>query len=243
MTPEKYRRAAALFDKLAGLPSPTQQEQLRADCESDEELRQYLAGLLEAERQAPDSFLARPAVEHAVNRIAERAASLSPVIGTQLGAYVIGRQIGSGGMGAVYEARDIRLMRKVAIKILPPALAGDADRMRRFRRSPRGIAAESSEHRLDLRRGTGSGAVPTSLRSSWRARRCARWWGGAHRHRRFLDIAIQIARALGAAHRPGIVHRDIKPENVIRRPDGIVKVLDFGLAKLADPGRRREAGK
>src|SRR5207245_537756 len=88
----------------------------------------------------PDSFLARPAVENAVNRIAERAASSPPVSGTQLGAYVIGEQIGSGGMGAVYEARDIRLERKVAVKILPPALAGDSDRIRRFRQEARAVS-------------------------------------------------------------------------------------------------------
>ena len=236
MTPEKYRRAGELFDELIELPAPIQREHLDIACGSDQELRQYVAGLLEAERRAPDSFLARPAVEDAVNRIAARAASSPMIGGTQLGAYVIGERIGSGGMGTVYEARDVRLERKVAIKILPPALAGDSDRIRRFRQEARVVSllnhpnivsiydAELEQGRCyiatefvegkTLRQLVGARPIDTSL---------------------FLDIAIQICSALGAAHQAGIVHRDIKPENVMVRPDGIVKVLDFGLAKLTDP--------
>src|SRR5262249_10812285 len=140
VTPEKYRLAGDLFDKLIGLPSARQQECLQADCGSDDELRQYVAGLLDAERKAPESFLARPAVQDAVDVIAERAASNSPLTGTRLGAYVIGRQIGAGGMGAVHEARDTRLDRKVAIKILPPAFAGDPNRVRLFRKEARAVS-------------------------------------------------------------------------------------------------------
>ena len=140
VTPEKHRRAGELFDKLVGLSVDRQQDYLDVACGSDHELRQYVAGLLDAERQAPGSFLDRPAVQEAVNRIAELAASSSPVSGTQLGVYSIGGQIGLGGMGTVYEALDTRLGRKVAIKFLPPAFFSDSDRIGRFRQEARVIS-------------------------------------------------------------------------------------------------------
>lgn len=237
MTPQKYDRAGEIFDKLLDLPSGEQQSYLDLACGSDNELREYVAGLLEAEQRAPESFLARPAVQDAVNRIVERAAATPPATGAQWGAYVIGSQIGAGGMGTVYEARDVRLDRKVAIKILHPAFVTDPDRIRRFRQEARMasllnhpnivsiydadleqgryyIATELVEGKT-LRQFTSERPVDLSL---------------------LLDLAIQICAALGAAHQAGIVHRDIKPENVMVRPDGIVKVLDFGLAKLTDPG-------
>ncbi len=234
MTPEKHARAGELFDKLVGLSADRQQDYLDVACGSDHELKQYVAGLLDAERQA-GSFLDRPAVHEAVNRIAERAASSPPVSGTQLGVYSIGRQIGAGGMGTVYEARDTRLGRKVAIKLLPPAFFSDSERIARFRQEARVISllnhpnivsiydAELEQGRCyiatefvegkTLRQMIGSQTIELSS---------------------FLDIAIQTCSALAAAHQAGIVHRDIKPENVIVRPDGLVKVLDFGLAKPVD---------
>jgi serine/threonine protein kinase len=236
VTPEKHRRAGELFDKLVGLSADRQQDYLDIACGSDTELREYVAGLLEAERQAPDSFLARPAVEDAVNRIAERAASSPPVTGTQVGAYVIGRQIGAGGMGTVYEARDVRLDRRVAIKILPPAFAGDPDRIRRFRQEARAISLLNhpnivSIYDAELEQGRFYIATEFVEGKTLRHLTAARPMDTNV----LLDMAIQICSALGAAHQAGIVHRDIKPENVMVRPDGIVKVLDFGLAKLTDP--------
>jgi len=235
VTPEKYGRAGELFDKLIGLPSPIQQEHLEIACGSDRELCDYVSGLLEAERRAPQSFLARPAVEDAANRIAEKVASGPAVSGSQLGGYVVGAQIGSGGMGAVYEARDVRLERRVAIKILPPALAGDDDRIRRFRQEARVVSLLNHPNIVsiyDAELEQGRCYIATEFVEGQTLRQLV--------GRRpidinlILDIAIQICSALGAAHQAGIVHRDIKPENVMLRSDGIVKVLDFGLAKLTD---------
>ncbi|HEY2018815.1 MAG TPA: protein kinase, partial [Bryobacteraceae bacterium] len=212
-----------------------QQDYLNVACGSDHELRQYVAGLLDAERQA-GSFLDHPAVEDAVNRIAARAASSPPVSGTQLGGYSIGGQIGVGGMGTVYEARDTRLGRKVAIKLLPPAFSGDPDRIARFQQEARVISLLNhpnivSIYDAELEQGRCYIATEfvegKTLRQLIDARTIDL--------RLFLDIAIQTCSALAAAHQAGIVHRDIKPENVMVRPDGLVKVLDFGLAKLADP--------
>jgi Tol biopolymer transport system component len=236
VTPERYRRAGELFDKLIGLPAARQQDYLDVACGSDDDLRQYVAGLLEAEQKAPDSFLARPAVEDAVNRIAERAAASPTVTGTQLGAYVVGQQIGAGGMGTVYEARDVRLDRKVAIKILPPAFTGDSDRIRRFRQEARAVSLLNHPNIVsiyDAELEQGRCYIATEFVEGKTLRQLAA--GRPIDTNLLLDLAIQICSALGAAHQAGIVHRDIKPENVMVRPDGIVKVLDFGLAKLTDP--------
>jgi serine/threonine protein kinase/Tol biopolymer transport system component len=236
VTPEKHHRAGELFDKLVGLSADRQQDYLDVACGSDHELRQYVAGLLDAERQAPGSFLYQPAVQEAVNRIAERAASSPPVSGTQLGVYSIGGQIGFGGMGTVYEARDTRLGRKVAIKFPPPALFGDSDRIGRFRQEARVISLLNhpnivSIYDADLEQGRCY--IATEFVEGKTLRQLID--AGAIDLRFFLDIAIQTCSALAAAHQAGLVHRDIKPENVMVRPDGLVKVLDFGLAKAADP--------
>jgi Tol biopolymer transport system component len=236
VTPEKHRRAGELFDKLVGLSADRQQDYLDIACGSDHELRQYVAGLLDAERLAPESFLDRPAVQEAVNRIAERAASSPPVSGTQLGVYSIGGQIGLGGMGTVYEARDTRLGRKVAIKFLPPAFFSDSDRIGRFRQEARVISLLNHPNIVsiyDAELDQGRCYIATEFVEGKTLRQLID--SRTIDLRFFLDIAIQTCSALAAAHQSGIVHRDIKPENVMVRPDGLVKVLDFGLAKPADP--------
>ena len=138
-------------------------------------------------------------------------------------------------MGEVYRARDTKLKRDVAIKVLPEVSAPDPDRLARFEREAGARLAESSEHRADLRaRRIGR---PASARDGAGRRPDAR---GSHRAgsdpaRRSLPIARQIAEALEAAHEQGIIHRDLKPANIKLRPDGTVKVLDFGLAKALEP--------
>src|SRR5438876_4299322 len=155
--------------------------------------------------------------------------------GTKLGRYEIRSQLGAGGMGEVYLAQDTKLDRKVALKILPAEVAAHPDRMKRFRQEAKAASALNHPniitiHEIDE---TASGHfIATEFID-----------GETLREREqkplqlseSLDIAAQIASALAAAHAAGIVHRDIKPENVMLRRDGIVKVLDFGLAQLSEP--------
>jgi serine/threonine protein kinase len=243
VTPERYRRAGELFDKLVGLPNDRQEDYLDVACGSDADLHQYVAELLRAERETPEAFLAQPAIQEAVNLIAERAASEPPVTGIQLGAYVIGKQIGAGGMGTVHEAHDVRLNRKVAIKILPPAFVGDPDRLRRFRQEARAASLLNHPNIVsiyDAELEQGRCYIATEFVEGQTLRQLGA--AGPMDLKALVDIAIQVCSALGAAHQAGIVHRDIKPENVMLRPDGIVKVLDFGLAKLRDPISSEDGG-
>jgi serine/threonine protein kinase/Tol biopolymer transport system component len=161
--------------------------------------------------------------------------------GTRLGPYEILGPVGAGGMGEVYRARDTRLDRDVAIKVLPDAFAQDRERLARFERESRTLAALNHPHVAHVY-GVESGAlIMEFVDGEDLAERLAR--DGAMPIGDALPVALQIAEALEAAHEQGIVHRDLKPANVKIRPDGTAKVLDFGLAKAlvpADAGRSPE---
>jgi eukaryotic-like serine/threonine-protein kinase len=161
--------------------------------------------------------------------------------GTRLGPYVLQSLAGEGGMGEVYLARDPALQRDVAIKILPAVLALDPDRLARFSREAQTLAALSHPHIAQIhglvQAPVEGGADVQALVMEWAdgedlAERIAR---GPLPVDEALPIARQIAEALEAAHEQGIIHRDIKPANIKVKADGTVKVLDFGLAKAADP--------
>ncbi len=157
-------------------------------------------------------------------------------VGTRLGVYEITAQIGAGGMGEVYKARDTKLDRDVAIKILPEAFAADAERVARFQREAKTLAAlnhPNIAHIHGLEESGGVRALVMELvEGDDLSQRVAR---GAIPLDEALPIARQIAQALEAAHEQGIIHRDLKPANIKVRPDGMVKVLDFGLAKAMEP--------
>src|SRR6187455_293011 len=155
--------------------------------------------------------------------------------GARLGPYEVVAQIGAGGMGEVYKATDTNLKRSVAIKVLPASVAGDAERLARFQREAEVLASLNHPNIAAIygleRSGATTALVMELVEGPTLADRIAR---GAIAVDEALPIAKQIAEALEAAHEQGIVHRDLKPANVKLRPDGTVKVLDFGLAKLAD---------
>jgi hypothetical protein len=161
--------------------------------------------------------------------------------GTKLGPYEIVSLLGAGGMGEVYRARDTRLGRDVAIKVLPERLAHDADRLRRFEQEARTIAALNHPNILGIHDiGTHDGApflVSEFLEGQTLRDKLV---SGPMPVRRAIEYALGIAQGLAAAHEKGIVHRDLKPENVFVTRDGRIKVLDFGLAKLVRPEESRE---
>src|SRR5256886_9186464 len=153
--------------------------------------------------------------------------------GTKLGRYEIRSQIGEGGMGEVYRARDEKLNRDVAIKVLPATFSQDAERLRRFEQEAQATSALNHPNILavyDIGTHEGAPYVVQELLEGETLREALS--GGKLSPRKAIDYALQIAHGLAAAHEKGIVHRDLKPENLFVLSDGRVKILDFGLAKL-----------
>jgi eukaryotic-like serine/threonine-protein kinase len=193
------------------------------------------------ERREPE----RCAVSGPVTR--RRASIITPHValtpGTRLGVYVVTAQIGEGGMGQVYRATDTKLKRQVAIKILPPSLAADYDRLVRFQREAEVLAALNHPNIAaiyGLEEADGVKALVMELvEGEDLSQRIAR---GAIPLEEALHIAKQVATALEAAHEQAIVHRDLKPANIKVRLDGTVKILDFGLAKAMEPAGAALAG-
>src|SRR6185503_490843 len=174
-------------------------------------------------------------------REARRSTIIAPppmalISGTRLGPYEISTQIGKGGMGEVYRALDPNLGRQVAVKVLPDTFARDPERLARFEREAKTLAALNHSNIAQiygLEKADGVRALVMELvEGPTLAERIAQ---GPIPVNEALAIARQIAEALEAAHELGIVHRDLKPANIKVRPDGTVKVLDFGLAKALEP--------
>ena len=158
-------------------------------------------------------------------------------VGSAVGPYEIVAPIGAGGMGEVYRARDRRLGRDVALKVLPPSVSGDPDRLRRFKQEARATGALNHPNVAavyDIGAHEGSPYIISELLEGETLR--TRMGGVPLPLRKAREYSVQIARGLAAAHDKGIVHRDLKPENLFVTKDGQVKILDFGLAKLADRG-------
>ncbi len=168
---------------------------------------------------------------------------MSVTPGTKLGPYEIIAAIGAGGMGEVYRARDTRLGRDVAIKVLPAALAGDAERLARFEREAKTVAALNHPNIVTLHSIEEAGGIRFLTMELVDGQSLAALVvPGGVALKRVLDVAIPMADALAAAHERGAVHRDLKPANVMVSREGRVKVLDFGLAKMADPDAGPDAG-
>ncbi len=226
MTPERWQKIRDLLAQALSLAPEQRSALLDRACVSDTDLRKEVEILLASNDDVRSSFLQSPPPPPRV--------ALSP--GTRLGEYEIKSMLGAGGMGEVYRARDARLGRDVAIKVLPAMLSADADRLRRFEQEARAAAALNHPNILAVfQMGTFEGAPylvselleGETLREQLRRRRIP--------VRKAVDYGVQIARGLSAAHEKGVVHRDLKPENLFVTKDVRVKILDFGLAKLSQP--------
>ena len=232
MTPERHQKAGNLYHAALEIEPEARAAFLDGACGSDEELRREAESLLRAHDKVGNYFAA-PALEIAAGLVAGRQ-HLS-LAGQSLSHYSVLSLIGAGGMGEVYLAEDTSLGRKVALKLLPKEFTEDPERVRRFELEAR--AASSLNHPnivtiFEVGQVDGRHFIATEYIDGQTLR--GRLSGAQLETRDALDVAGQIASALAAAHEAGIVHRDIKPENVIQRPDGLVKVLDFGLAKLTE---------
>jgi serine/threonine protein kinase len=242
MTSEQDHQLEQLFHTALALEPAARAAFVQRACGADEELRRSLERLLRSHEQAP-AFLSTPVWQAAPTLLLPPSGLPR---GQQLGHYRIESLLGRGGMGEVYLAEDIRLERKAALKLLPAAFTHEAERVRRFAREAKAISTLNHPNILTIYE-FGEVAGQHFIASEYVVGQTLRERLTAARLpvAETLDLALQMARALGAAHDAGIIHRDFKPENVMVRTDGLVKVLDFGLAKLtplrnADFGMRNE---
>ncbi len=228
----RWRQVEALFYEAFELEPEARSEFLGKHCHGDAELRKEIETLL-ASADKPIDFLHQPVAEAAHQMMEEKRGAIAA--GTRLAHYEIISLLGAGGMGQVYVAEDTRLRRRVAIKMLVPELTRDERNLRRFEQEARAASALNHPNILTIYEfGQFDGLCFIASEFIEGATLRQRMANGRLEWNVTIDIAIQIASALSAAHASGIVHRDIKPDNVIVRKDGIVKVLDFGIAKLSD---------
>ena len=231
MRDQRWQRIEELYHAALDRHPSKRAAFLQAECAGDDTLLRDVESLL-AEGDA-EQFLATPAIE-VLGR--EMAASRDMLIGRDIGPYQIQSLLGAGGMGEVYRARDTKLHRDVAIKVLPSAVAYDPSRLTRFTREARLLAALNHPHIAAIHGvedADGISALVLELvDGETLSERIAR---GPLKTADAIAIARQIVDGLESAHEHGIVHRDLKPSNIKRRSDGNVKILDFGLAKALAP--------
>lgn len=236
MTPERWRHITEVFHAALKLGAADRQAFVASRCGDDEALRSAVASMVAAHEAV--SQLGESAVFSGA-RLADAESSRSAMVftpGDRVGPFHVDRLIGVGGMGAVYRARDTRLHRDVALKVLLPAIAHDADHAARFRREAQALASLNHSNVAQIYGLEESGGICTLVMELVEGATLAdRIAHGAIPVDEALAVAKQIAEALEAAHEHGIVHRDLKPANIKLGPDGTIKVLDFGLARLLHP--------
>jgi serine/threonine protein kinase/Tol biopolymer transport system component len=231
-SPDRWATVERLYHAALARPAEARVAFVAEACAGDEELRHEVESLL-AQGASADGVLTRGAVVAAAGLVSDVGGSA--LTGRRLGAYQILAPIGAGGMGEVYRARDTRLDRTVAIKVLPRDRMADPDRRRRFLQEARAASALNHPNVVTLFDIARDGEIDFLVMEHVSGRALDQLIASKLTLAQTLDYAVQIARALTAAHAAGIVHRDIKPANIVVTDDGLVKVLDFGLAKLAEP--------
>src|SRR5438034_4818805 len=232
MTPARLQTVEEIFHAALDLEPDRVGAFLDAACEGDEVLRRKVEALL-ASHQGAGSFIETTVAGIATRIIENEQADL--LVGHTIGHYKISKRIGTGGMGEVYLATDMTAGRKAALKLLPMRFTGDAERLKRFQQEAHALVGLNHPNILtiyEIGEDHSTHYIASELIEGETLRQ--RLLRGRMELSEAVDVAIQVASALAAAHEAGIVHRDIKPENIMLRPDGYVKVLDFGIAKLAE---------
>jgi eukaryotic-like serine/threonine-protein kinase len=242
MNPERWAKVDRLLDEALERAPSERLAFLVESCGDDAALRDEVLSLLQAHEQADQNFLQTPALEIAARQAAHHLKSTdqtggikpdSSLLGRKLEHYQILSVLGAGGMGAVYLARDERLDRKVALKLLPAQFTANTDRIKRFEREARAASALSHPNIItiyDIGETDSQQFIAAEFVEGQTLRALIE--RGPLPDQEAVEIARQIASALSAAHEAHIIHRDLKPENVMVRKDRLVKVLDFGLARM-----------
>ncbi|HJZ80275.1 MAG TPA: protein kinase, partial [Pyrinomonadaceae bacterium] len=236
MTPERWQQIEELFHSALEHAPDSRTSFLNDACRGDDELRSRIDALLAAHESA-GAFIEEPPMGGVLLAIANQPAGDTShakdlLIGRSIGHYEIQSLLGAGGMGEVYLATDVKLDRPVALKILPSQFTADLTQVRRFEREARAASALNNPNIITIYEIGQDGDLhffATEFIEGQTLRQEIS--NGRLPITKVIDLTTQIAKALSAAHASGIIHRDIKPENVMVRPDGLVKVLDFGLAK------------
>ncbi len=235
MQAERWQQIEKLFYVVLECAPNERAAYLVQACAGNEELRREVESLLAAHEQG-GSLLENVASDLAAEWVKEQ---LSPV-NQMLGHFRILSLLGKGGMGEVWLAEDTELHRKVALKLLPARFTQDQDRLQRFEQEARAVSALNHPNIITIHEIGQTNGIHYIVTEYIDGQTLRQALTTRIKLQAALDIAIQVASALSAAHATGIMHRDIKPENIMLRPDGLVKVLDFGLAKLTEqPNQQR----
>ena len=232
MTPERWQQIEQVLQAALDHAPQERASFLNEACSGDEQLQHEASSLVDAYDEAGD-FIEQPAIVQDAHVLISSQELGN--IGREIGPYKIIGRLGGGGMGEVYLAEDARLERRVALKILPAYFVSDDARLRRFQREARAASALNHPTILTIHEvGDLDGVhfIATEFIDGQTIRELIA--NDDLSLKDALDIGIEVASALSAAHAAGIVHRDIKPENIMRRSDGLVKILDFGIAKLME---------
>src|SRR5438874_7499390 len=232
MTPARLQTVEEIFHAALDQDPKEIARFVNSACAGDEALRREVEALLGSHERASTFIETSPA--SIATRIIEAGQS-DLLLGQTFGHYKISKRIGSGGMGEVYLATDVTAGRKAALKLLPMRFTGDASRLKRFQQEARAVVALNHPNILtvyEIGEDHSTHYIASEMIEGETLRQ--RLMRGRMELSEAVDVAIQVASALAAAHEAGIVHRDINPGNIMLRPDRYVKVLDFGIAKLAE---------